>query len=159
MKKALKNIIGTFVFTALAFNLKAQLFQQDFSTSTNLADYISATAPNSGQFNSISTSGAAVTVAIVSNALQYVRTSGNSGSFSRTNEFAGPPAAVVCKFDLTVLGNGSSSTSVATWLWGAGFGTANSADANAKVHSRFSINVPPRRTSLLCATSMPEKTG
>ena len=126
---------------ALATSSTAQLFQQDFSSSTNVASYTNITNPNNGQWNYIGSSGAAVTFAVVSNALSFTRTSGNAGSFSRTNDFAGPPAALVCKFDLTVSGNNNSSTSVAKWLMGAGFGTANSTEANAKVHSRFSLNV------------------
>ena len=48
----------------------AIVFDQDFSSSNNLADYISAT-PNSGQFNDISTEGQLATVSVANGALVF----------------------------------------------------------------------------------------
>jgi hypothetical protein len=124
----------------LAASASAQLFQQDFSSSTTLADYISAT-PNTGQWNAIGTSGAQVTVSAANNNLRFTRGTGNAGSFSRTTDFPGPPAALIVQFDLSVSGNSAAQTTAAIWQMGSGFGTANSAEANALVHSRFGLNL------------------
>jgi len=128
------------LFLMAAAALPAQLFQQDFSASGTLSDYISASSPTAGQWNAISTSGAGTTVGIVGNALQFVRTS-NLGSFSRTTDFSGPPTSMICKFDLTVSGNSVATTTAAVWQMGTNFGTANSAEAIALVHSRFGLNI------------------
>ncbi|MBU6399864.1 MAG: hypothetical protein KGS61_06060, partial [Verrucomicrobia bacterium] len=61
------------VLAAMSTFTQAQLFFQDFSSSSSISDYVSAT-PNSGQFNAIGSSGSSVTVGIVGGALQYTRT-------------------------------------------------------------------------------------
>lgn len=128
---------GFLLSTALS---PAQLFQEDFSSSTVLADYIS-TSPNNGQWNAIGSSGAQVTVSTANNNLRFTRGTGNAGSFSRTTDFPGPPSAMICKFDLTISGNSIATTTAAIWQMGTNFGTANSAEANANVHSRFALNL------------------
>src|SRR5438132_4272 len=45
-----------------ATSLSAQLFQQDFSASSTVADYVSPGSPNSGQWNAIGASGVGTTV-------------------------------------------------------------------------------------------------
>lgn len=121
---------------------QGQLLQQDFSSSTTVADYVSAT-PGNGQFNAIGTSGAGTTVSIDTgggNKLRFVRT-GNAGSFSRTTDFSPVPASLMYRFDLTVSGNSSATTSAATWQVGSGFGTANSTESNANTYARFTLNL------------------
>jgi hypothetical protein len=116
-----------------------QLFKQDFSSSSALADYV-RTTPNNGQWNAIGSSGAGVTVSITSGALQFARGTANVGSFSRTTDFSPTPASLIYRFDLTVSGNSASQTTGAVWQVGAGFGTTNAAEANANVHSRIGLN-------------------
>ena len=139
--KVASSVLVAALMLGLVGGASAQLFQQDFSSSTNLADYISAASPNNGQWNAIGTSGAQVTVTATNHDLRFTRGTGNAGSFSRTTDFPGPPAALVCKFDLTVSGNSVAQTTTATWSMGTNYGTANSAEANAKVHSRFALNL------------------
>ncbi|HXH20054.1 MAG TPA: choice-of-anchor D domain-containing protein [Chitinophagales bacterium] len=119
----------------------AQLFQQDFSSSTTYTDYVNA-SPNSGQWNAIGTSGAGTVISInttTSNKLRYART-GNAGSYSRTSDFSGPPSSLLYRLDLAISGNSAAQTTAAVFQVGSGFGTANSAEANANVHSRFGVN-------------------
>lgn len=121
---------------------QAQLFVQNFSSSTNVADYVSTT-PNNGQFNAIGTAGAATTVSINGGTLQYTRTSatGSAGTFSRTTDFPFVPAAIIYEVDITVSGNSTAQTTAAVFQVGSGFSTNNSAEANANVYARFGINL------------------
>ncbi|MSU59462.1 MAG: hypothetical protein EXS35_15045 [Pedosphaera sp.] len=73
--------------------------------------------------------------------MRFTRGTGNAGSFSRTTDFPGLPSALSCKFDLTVSGNSVAQTTAAIWQMGTNFGTANGAEANSKVHSRFALNL------------------
>ena len=122
----------------LNIDAKAQLFTQDFSSSTATADYVSAT-PNNGQFNSILTSGAGTTVAISGGALQYTRT-GNAGSFSRTTDFSPTPTSLSYQLDISVSGNNAATTSAAIFYVGSGFSTNNSNESNANSYARFAVN-------------------
>lgn len=117
----------------------ASHFLQDFSASTVVADYVSAT-PNSGQFNAIGSTGAAMLVSINGGSLQYDRTGGNSGSYSRTTDFAPTPATLKYSFDLTVAGNTAAQTSAAVFQIGSGFGVGNSTEPIANTFSRFGVN-------------------
>ena len=63
------------------------LFQQDFSSSTTLADYISAT-PGIGQFNNITSSATAPS--ITGGGLYFQRTSSSTQTFSRITDLSNP---------------------------------------------------------------------
>ncbi len=130
------------VFCILIVNSRsqAQLFTQNFSSSSVVADYVSAT-PNNGQFNSISSSGAGVTVSINNGTLQYTRGTANAGSFSRTTDFSPVPSTLIYKIDITVSNNSAATTSAATFQVGSAFGTANSTESNANTYARFGINI------------------
>lgn len=130
---------GWLTFLSLGVCKGALIFSQDFSSSSTVSDYVSAT-PNSGQWNAISTSGGGTTVSISGGALQYSRTA-NAGAFSRTTDFTPTPIALIYRFDLAISGNTVAQTTAATWQVGTGFGTANSAEANADTHSRFAVNL------------------
>ncbi|MDQ0476856.1 choice-of-anchor D domain-containing protein [Chryseobacterium sp. MDT2-18] len=119
----------------------SQLFTQDFNSSTNLSSYVNATAPTNGQFNSIGTSGSGVVVSINANQLRFSRTNANAGSYSRTTDFSPVPTSLIYKFDITVSGNSTATTSAAEWQVGSGFGTANSAEANSKTYARIGLNL------------------
>jgi len=115
------------------------LLDQNFSSSTTLSSYISAT-PDSGQWNAISTSGAGVTVSTAANNLSFTRAAANVGSFSRTTDFSPVPATMIYRFDLSVSGNSAAQTSAAVWQVGSGFGTSNAAESNANTYARFALN-------------------
>jgi hypothetical protein len=119
-----------------------QLFQQDFSISTTVSDYVNA-APTNGQFNAIGTSGAGTVLSINtagSNKLRFARTA-NAGSYSRTTDFSPIPTSLMYRFDLTVSANSVAQTTAAVWQVGSAYGTANSAESNANTHSRFGLNL------------------
>ena len=120
----------------------AVIFSQDFSSSPEgpVSTYVNSSSPDSGQWNAISTSGAGTTVGVTGGALTYTRGVANVGSFSRTTDFNPTPDALIYSFVLTVSGNSVAQTTAATWQVGSGFGTANAAEANASVHSRFAVN-------------------
>jgi hypothetical protein len=127
---------------SLAQNVSAQLLQQDFSSSTTVSNYVNATTPTNGQFNAISTSGAGTVLSInttTSNKLRFART-GNAGIYVRTTDFSPTPTSMFYRFDMTISGNSTATTNVATFQVGSGFGTANSTEANLAVHSRLGIN-------------------
>lgn len=134
--------ICCFLIMFLPFVVKAQLFQQDFSSSTTVSNYANATTPTNGQFNAISTSGAGTVLSINttgSNKLRFART-GNAGAFSRTTDFSPTPTSLLYRFDIAVSGNSSAQTTAATFQIGSGFGTANGTEANASTHSRLGVN-------------------
>ncbi len=117
----------------IAFTVNAQLFKQDFQSSTSLSAY-SALNPNNGQFNEIFDGDAGNNMLISinetggANTLRFNRTGNAIGAFTRTKDFSPEPGVVVFSFDLTVSGNISSgANSVATWYLGNGFATGATA--------------------------------
>jgi hypothetical protein len=142
--RALLKSLMIFGLLVVSMTGHAQLFQQDFTSSTTVANYANATTPSNGQFNAISTSGAGVTYTInttTSNKLRITRGSANAGAISRTTDFSPTPASMLCRFDLTVSGNSAATTSAVVFGVGSGFTTNNSSDANASHHSRWGINI------------------
>ena len=139
IKSNIMAITAFFVVATVSSNA-ATIFSQDFSENNTVATYSNA-APNSGQFNAISSSGAGVTASIVSGVLTYARTGTNAGSFSRTTNFATTPTAISYKFDFTLSGNSSPTTSAAVFQIGDAFGTTNSAESIANTYARFGINI------------------
>jgi len=139
----LKKAIFAFVFLT-CLTSQAQLLQQDFSSSTTVANYVNATTPTNGQFTQItSTSGSSVTA--TSNRLNFTRSSGGSSNFVRSVGFSPSPGALMIRFDVAVSGNSSASTPQATLYLGTttgtnGFANDNVAPSNANTHSRVGIS-------------------
>src|SRR3954447_16480831 len=102
----MRLLIVLFALAVLATSSSAAtIFQQNFSSSSTVSDYVSAT-PNSGQFNAIGTSNANATIAITSGALAYTRTADPNGTtFSRTTDFTPTPDAIMYQFTLNMTGN------------------------------------------------------
>jgi hypothetical protein len=115
------------------------LFSQNFSSSGSVASYVNA-APNTGQFNAITTAGTS-NVSISSGALQFVR-GNNSASFTRSTSFSPTPTAVIYQFDLTVSGTPSvNATSVATFQVGSNYSTGtNGVESNFNTYAQFAID-------------------
>ncbi len=146
MKKTLRDLFSRFfVFMLILTSVLGwgQLLQQDFSSSTTVSSYVSAT-PNSGQFDAIATSGGGMVLSIntggSNNKLRFARATTNAGSFSRTTDFSPTPTSLIYKFDITVSGNSVAQTTAATFQVGSSFGIANSSESNANTHSRFGVN-------------------
>lgn len=138
MKKHLLYL--AFLFSTVEAN--AQLFSQNFNSSTNLADYSSAT-PNNGQFDGIlTTNSSSATASIYNNSLRLARTVNTSGTVraARITDLSTPaPTFIAMKFDLTVSGNTTSKLSAASVYVGSAFTTNASADAS--VNARLGINL------------------
>jgi hypothetical protein len=133
-------LVGAIIFLATSTQqIRAQLFSQTFGSSSTVSDYVNLTTPSNGQFNAISSSGAGTVLSITSGKLRFART-GNAGAFSRTTDFSGPPTSLIYKFDVQISANSVAQTTAAVFQVGSGFGTANSVQANADVHSRIGIN-------------------
>ncbi len=115
------------------------LFSQDFSSSSTLSNYISAT-PSTGQFDAI-TATSPSTATITSNALRFVRSTGTT-SFTRSTNFSSIPTALIYKFDLTVAPPpGGNVGSVATWQVGSGYSTAtNGVETDANTYAQFALD-------------------
>lgn len=133
MKRILLLGIALIVFT----ELKAQLFSQDFSSSTTVSSYVSAT-PSIGQFTSINNATNNPT-SIISGALRYTKTGGSTGYFARTANFASTPTLIQIKFDFQVSAQASGEDNVATFYVGDNL-TDNTSISNSQFHSRISFN-------------------
>jgi hypothetical protein len=72
----------------------AVVFQQDFSSSATVGDYVSAT-PNSGQVNDISADGSLSTVNIVGNQLTFSMGSGGTAGMLRSTDLSSPIMSVM----------------------------------------------------------------
>ncbi|MBK0383296.1 T9SS type A sorting domain-containing protein [Pedobacter sp. SD-b] len=139
----MKKILLLTIFILSILTLKAQIFSQDFNGTTDYTTLVSAT-PNSNQFNAIGTASSATTVGIVSSKLKYSRSTvtNANGSFTRNTDFSPVPQIIIYKVDVELTGNTASQTSAAVFQVGTGFSSgSNSPESNAKVHSRFSINM------------------
>lgn len=137
MKQLATLFIGLLALAGAASG-QVVYFSQNFNSSSTVSHYVSTT-PSTGQFNSISSSGAGTVVSITNSKLQFART-GNAGSFSRTTNFSPVPAVVVYSFKLSVTGNSAAQTTAAVFQVGSGFGTANSAESNAITYARLGVN-------------------
>lgn len=143
---ALRVLVQHLLFSAalvgasLATNVtsaSAKVFlAQDFSASTNLASYISAT-PSAGQWNQIMSNGT-LAVDASTGALRFTRANSGTGTFSRTTDFSPVPGAIAYAFDLGVSGNAADSTA-ATMRVGSGFTTANNDETDALTYAQLGI--------------------
>lgn len=119
-----------------------QLFQQNFNSSTTVADYVNATSPANGQFNVI-TSGTTNVATINSGTLRYIKSGSTSSDYRRTTDFSPTPSAIMYRFDLTLTGNTiaqSGATNSPVWQVGSSFSNSVTAEVNANVHSRIGFN-------------------
>ena len=116
-----------------------QLFTQDFSSSTNVNDYVSA-SPDNTQFTYIASSGPGFSFSINSGTLEMVRTA-NAGYINRSADFSPTPDIIKVQFDLEVPAVTASALSAAILRFGQGYSDNNATPANANTHSRLGINL------------------
>jgi hypothetical protein len=120
------------------------LFRQDFSSSTNILSYVSA-SHNIGQFNQITTTGANADVRISAGTLE-LESLGGSGStafFNRTSNFylLGSPAFLIVQFDFQVLGSGQTAADAASFFIGSGFPQDASIRPNSEIYARLGFRL------------------
>lgn len=100
------------------------LFQQDFQSSTSVASYVNATAPNSGQFNDISAKVDGGAWSIQGARLQLVReglsSTENDAGLTRHTDFSGPPSLLHVTFDLGVSGWTTSTSQTGAMVLSVG---------------------------------------
>ena len=133
----MKNFFYTFILVFLISEAKAQLFSQDFSSSTVVADYVSA-SPSTGQFNAINASSGS-SVAISGGTLQFDRATGGSWSAARSTDI-GTPNVIFFQVDVNVTSITTTANGAVTFYFGSGMDNANTAPGNSLVHSRFALS-------------------
>lgn len=117
MKKRLLAILAITIFCSKS---KAQLFTQNFESSSVIGDYINNTSPNIGQFNNIST-GTGLTTSINSGQLRIVRTASAAVFAYRNVSVTTPPSFTQLKFDFTVSANDINKANSINVFIGNGF--------------------------------------
>lgn len=118
--------------------VKAQLFTQNFSSSTTVTDYVSAT-PNSGQLNGISPSVTGLETTIENGALRFNRTANVSITAYRNFDFAVKPTFVQLKMDFEATANvAGTQTPIFSVYIGSLFSFTGTSIASAYA-SRFGI--------------------
>ncbi|MCC6463041.1 MAG: hypothetical protein IT260_21405, partial [Saprospiraceae bacterium] len=115
-----------------------QLFIQDFSASTTVADYVNA-SPDNTQFTYAAATGAGVTVSINNGTLQFSKTGSNAGVFNRSANFSPAPGLMKVEFDLEVP-SASSQVAAAIFRFGESYTDDGSIPPNPTTHSRIGIN-------------------
>ena len=118
-------------------------FSQDFSSSSSIGDYATAT-PNNGQFTSIGTGATSVTWSIVDGALQGAKSSTQAGWLDRTADLSGAPfGALALSFDfraVDIVGGSSSGNSLLFYV-GDGLPAGGGNPPTSGVHSQFAIQL------------------
>lgn len=117
-----------------------QLFVQDFSSSTNVNDYVSA-SPDNTQFTYIGTSGSGVTFSINNGTLEMVRGSGNAGYVCRNADFSPAPSLLKVTFDLEIPTASTAALNASIFRFGQSYGNDNNTPPNSNTHSRIGINM------------------
>lgn len=124
----------------ISFSVCAPLFEQDFSASSTVSDYVYATA-NETQLNEILSTGTTTTAPIISSGmLRFDGTNGTSKSnFTRTTDFISTPTSAVVKFDISFTSVGTGANQSAIFYIGTGMatGTGGVAPTATAAHSRL----------------------
>ena len=120
------------------------LFSQDFSSSTNIADYQSAT-PNSGQFNQIGVNPTATnptaTGSIPSGKLILSRpTTGTSCGFTRNTALSFVPNVMIVSFKFSVTTSTANTSDPCFFYLGSGLSTNYSIPDKDNCFARISVN-------------------
>jgi hypothetical protein len=140
-----KKIMGIITGLSLALMIQpatAALFTQDFSSSTNVASYASAT-PSQNQFTFLPNTGALGTASITDGTYQFVKTATNNTGVTRTVDMVGSPAAAMkFSFDLAISGFTSPAlTRLITGTFGSSASfSAYGIDSNGDGTWRFAGN-------------------
>ena len=135
----------------ITFSVCAPLFEQDFSASTTVSDYVYTTA-NETQFDEVLSTGSTPTSpSISSGMLRFNGTSGTSKSnLTRSTDFISTPTVAIVKFDISFSSVTTGANQSAIFYIGTGMTTATS-------------GVPPTATAahsrLQFATSATSSTG
>lgn len=137
--KQLLTIIG--IAAGALTGAQAQvLFTQDFTAGGTTTTYVNSSSPTAGQWNAISTTGAAKVWSITSNALQLDSTGANRAYASRTTDFSPAPTVLQYSFTFQLISSSTALTSAIDIAIGSGFGTTNSSESGPNTYAKFAIN-------------------
>lgn len=137
----MKNIVQAFVFvTVLLGTCDAQIFSQNFNSSTTLTYYYNS-SPSTNQFTNISSSTGA-SVSVSTNALVMSYSSIGGDVFSVRNvDFSTVPVGMKFQFDFSLSGNTTSATSILYVIVGStNMVNGTTLPTNANIYARFTIS-------------------
>jgi hypothetical protein len=118
----------------------AQLFNQNFNSSSVLSDYFSST-PNTNQFKIISTTNSSSQVAIVNNQLVFTRLGeATTVAYAERNvDFSTSPSALKIQFKFSVSG-GSAGTNIFALAVGSDVSNSGTPPTISNLFGRISFN-------------------
>jgi hypothetical protein len=135
MKRS-SSITALLFGTGFLFSLQAQIFWQDFSSSTFLPDFVS-NSPSAGQFNEIGPLMTSRGATLSRGALQFER----SGFATRTTHFSPAPTALKVVFDLAFSGNTTNTPNVFSVIVGSGLPLGLTNPSNGATYARLSFDL------------------
>lgn len=142
----------------------AQIFSQNFSSSTTLADYVNVTNPNAGQFTFFSAFGSSPFV-IDNGRLKINKNGTGSAQGVRNVNFASTPKVAIIKFKFEVANAVNPSTTITNhghFFVGNGFdNSANLPDniaAGGNAHSKFGFSISGNSFSVNLISSLNAQT-
>jgi|GEM_PF-1782035 len=134
----IKKLLLTFLVLGFSISIKAQLFNQDFSSSTLVLDYVSV-VPDANQFNGLTNGNSSLTTSITNGVLQFERTDAASIYAYRNFNLTENLTLVKLKFDFE-LSNYQSGTQNPTFSVFIGNSFSNASfGTNSTYASRFGI--------------------
>jgi len=131
-EKIIKSKTVVLLFTIIWSNtLNAQLFTQDFESSTSVSDYISV-VPNIGEFNGMTTGQSGLITSI--NKLQFERTDAATMYAYRNYDFTENPTFVQLKFDfeLSNYQSGTQNPTLSVFIGNSFFNASFGTDVSVK---------------------------
>tara|TARA_R110002051_G_scaffold95649_1_gene165593 strand:- start:22298 stop:25669 length:3372 start_codon:yes stop_codon:yes gene_type:complete len=134
----LKKIRFAFVLLCFSISIKAQLFNQDFNSSTSIEDYISV-SPSGDQFTEISTNGSNFSTSITNGALRFNRTGIGTMYAYKNISFTKRPEFVQLKFDFEATNHELNKNNVFAIFIGSSF-SSSAAGSTSNYASRFGIS-------------------
>lgn len=136
MKLIKKSLLALIMSASISLN--AQLFTQDFESSTTVSDYQSV-VPNVGQFSAITIGTSSLNTTITNGTLQFERTAAATMFAYRNYVFSENPTFVQLKFDfeLSNYKSGTQNPNFSVFV-GNSF-SAQSFGTNSSFASRFGI--------------------
>jgi hypothetical protein len=135
-----KKYLPCILLLIFASNLVAQIFSQNFNSSTNLTDYYNST-PSANQFRLISTTNSKSTVSVATNKLIFSKIADTTTQAyaERNVDFVSIPTAIKLQFSFSVTG-GSAATSMFLLAVGSNVTNGSTPPTLSNIFARIAIN-------------------
>lgn len=133
-----KLLLFFLLISGLATVGYGQIFTQNFSGTSVVADYVNA----AGEINKFTAVGSGTNniASITNGALTFTKTGAGTAHFSRNASFPGPPTALKISFTLNVTNIAATNTTQAQLYVGTGFANTSAAPTlSSTTHSRLVI--------------------